>query len=144
MNKKIKFRVNGKRVELDVPTNRLLVDCLRYDLGLTGTKEGCSVGVCGACTVLMDGDMISSCLTLAVMVDGHDITTVEGLAKLRAVFAARGFRPVETSDLPAEATTRFAPLQLFTIDDVFGGWDAAQSTHFADGGIFDALYQHER
>ena len=81
MNKKIKFRVNGKRIETEVPTNRLLIDCLRYDLGLTGTKEGCSVGVCGACTVLMDGDMISSCLTLAVMADGHDITTVEGLAK---------------------------------------------------------------
>lgn len=81
MNKKIKLRVNGKRVEGEVPTNRLLIDYLRYDLGLTGTKEGCSVGVCGACTVLMDGDMISSCLTLAVMADGHEITTVEGLAK---------------------------------------------------------------
>src|SRR5438105_14717021 len=81
MNKKIKFRVNGKKVEAEVPTNRLLIDYLRYDLSLTGTKEGCSVGVCGACTVLMDGDMSSSCLTLAVMVDGHDITTVEGLAK---------------------------------------------------------------
>ena len=66
MDKKIKFRVNGKKVELEVPTNRLLIDCIRYDVGLTGTKEGCSVGVCGACTVLMDGDMISSCLTLAV------------------------------------------------------------------------------
>jgi carbon-monoxide dehydrogenase small subunit len=81
MDKKIRFRVNGKRVELEVPTNRLLIDCLRYDLGLTGTKEGCSVGVCGACTVLMDGDMVSSCLALAVFADGHDITTVEGLAK---------------------------------------------------------------
>ena len=81
MNKKIKIRVNGKRHEVEVPTNRLLIDCLRYDLGLTGTKEGCSVGVCGACTVLMDGDMISSCLTLAVMADGHELTTVEGLAK---------------------------------------------------------------
>ena len=64
MNKKIKFRVNGKKVEVEVPTNRLLIDCLRYDLGLTGTKEGCSVGVCGACTVLIDGDMVSSCLDL--------------------------------------------------------------------------------
>ena len=52
MNKKIKLRVNGKKVEAEVPTNRLLIDFLRYDLGLTGTKEGCSVGVCGACTVL--------------------------------------------------------------------------------------------
>ena len=81
MNKKIRMRVNGKRVELEVPTNRLLIDFLRYDLGLTGTKEGCSVGVCGACTVLMDGEMVSSCLALTVFADGHDIITVEGLAK---------------------------------------------------------------
>ena len=81
MYKKIKFRVNGTEHELDVPTNRLLVDVLRYDLGLTGTKEGCSVGVCGACTVLMDGEMVSSCLALAVFADGHDVTTVEGLAR---------------------------------------------------------------
>jgi carbon-monoxide dehydrogenase small subunit len=59
----------------------MLVDCLRYDLGLTGTKEGCSVGVCGACTVLVDGQMVASCITLAVTADGADITTVEGLAK---------------------------------------------------------------
>lgn len=81
MEKKIKLRVNGKKHELEVPTNRLLIDCLRYDLGLTGTKEGCSVGVCGACTVLMDDEMISACITLAVMADGHEITTVEGLAQ---------------------------------------------------------------
>jgi carbon-monoxide dehydrogenase small subunit len=81
MNKKITLRVNGKKHELEVPTNRLLVDALRYDLGLTGTKEGCSVGVCGACTVLMDGKMLSSCLALAVFADGRQITTVEGLAK---------------------------------------------------------------
>ena len=81
MNKKITLRVNGKKHELEVPTNRLLVDALRYDLGLTGTKEGCSVGVCGACTVLMDGKMVSSCLALAVFADGRQITTVEGLAK---------------------------------------------------------------
>ena len=81
MKRKIRMRVNGKKVEVEVPTNRLLIDCLRYDLGLTGTKEGCSVGVCGACTVLMDGEMISSCLALAVFADGRQITTVEGLAK---------------------------------------------------------------
>ncbi len=81
MKKKIRMRLNGKKVEVEVPTNRLLVDCLRYDLGLTGTKEGCSVGVCGACTVLMDGEMISSCIALAVFADGREITTVEGLAK---------------------------------------------------------------
>lgn len=81
MKKKIRMRVNGKKVEVEVATNRLLIDCLRYDLGLTGTKEGCSVGVCGACTVLMDGKIVSSCLMLTVFADGHDITTVEGLAK---------------------------------------------------------------
>ena len=81
MKKKIRLRVNGKKVEMEVPTNRLLIDFLRYDLGLTGTKEGCSVGVCGACTVLMNGEMISSCLAPAVFADGQDITTVEGLAK---------------------------------------------------------------
>ena len=59
----------------------MLVDCLRYDLGLTGTKEGCSVGVCGACTVLVDGQMVASCITLAVTADGADIITVEGLAQ---------------------------------------------------------------
>jgi carbon-monoxide dehydrogenase small subunit len=58
-----------------------LLDCLRYDLGLTGTKEGCSVGVCGACSVLMDGQLISSCLALAVFADGKELTTVEGLAQ---------------------------------------------------------------
>ena len=81
MKKKVRMRLNGKKVEVEIPTNRLLIDCLRYDLGLTGTKDGCSVGVCGACTVLMDGEMISSCLALAVFADGHEITTVEGLAK---------------------------------------------------------------
>ena len=81
MKKKVRMRLNWKKVEVEIPTNRLLIDCLRYDLGLTGTKDGCSVGVCGACTVLMDGEMVSSCLALAVFADGHEITTVEGLAK---------------------------------------------------------------
>lgn len=81
MAKKITVKVNGKRHTLEVEPHRLLIDFLRYDLGLTGTKEGCSVGVCGACTVLMDGKMISSCLAPAVFADGHEITTVEGLAK---------------------------------------------------------------
>jgi carbon-monoxide dehydrogenase small subunit len=77
----ISMRVNGQEHTLEVPTQRLLIDCLRYDLGLTGTKEGCSVGVCGACTVLMDGQMTSACLVLAVRADGTDINTIEGLAQ---------------------------------------------------------------
>ena len=77
---KIRLTVNGVPHDLDVPPQRRLIDLLRYDLDLTGTKEGCSVGVCGACTVLLNGRMISSCLALAVFADGGEVTTVEGLA----------------------------------------------------------------
>jgi carbon-monoxide dehydrogenase small subunit len=76
----VRLTVNGAAHEIEVPTYRTLLDCLRYDLGLTGSKEGCGVGVCGACTVLLDGKMISSCIALAVFVDGREVTTVEGLA----------------------------------------------------------------
>ncbi len=61
--------------------NRRLIDVLRDDLGLTGTKEGCGIGVCGACTVLLDGAMVSSCLMLAVSAADRDVTTIEGLAQ---------------------------------------------------------------
>ena len=77
----VKLTINGQTYEKEVKPNRLLVDFIRYDVGLTGTKEGCSVGVCGACTVLVDGKMVSSCLTLTPMANGTDITTIEGLAK---------------------------------------------------------------
>ncbi|HEY7486813.1 MAG TPA: (2Fe-2S)-binding protein [Streptosporangiaceae bacterium] len=76
----IRLSVNGREHEVKVAPGRLLLDCLRYDLGLTGTKEGCGVGVCGACTVLVDGKMTTSCLTLAAMVDGAEIVTIEGVA----------------------------------------------------------------
>jgi carbon-monoxide dehydrogenase small subunit len=80
VNRKIRLTVNGTARAVEVPTSRTLLDCLRNDLGLTGSKEGCGVGVCGACTVLLDGKMISSCIALAVSADGHEVTTVEGLA----------------------------------------------------------------
>ena len=80
MTRPIRLTVNGKSHAVEVPTYRTLLDCLRYDLGLTGSKEGCGVGVCGACTVLLDGKMISSCIALAVFADGREVTTVEGLA----------------------------------------------------------------
>lgn len=76
----VKLRVNGVEREADAPSTRLLIDFLRYDLGLTGSKEGCGVGVCGACTVLVDGEAVRSCLMLAVQADGAEVTTVEGLA----------------------------------------------------------------
>ena len=81
MEQTINLRVNGEARELTVRPRRLLIDLLRYDLGLTGTKEGCSVGVCGACTVLMDGKNVASCIMPAVFADGAEITTIEGLAE---------------------------------------------------------------
>lgn len=81
MTRVIRLTVNGKSHEVEIPTYRTLLDCLRYDLGLTGSKEGCGVGVCGACTVLLDGNVISSCIALAVFAEGREVTTVEGLAE---------------------------------------------------------------
>ena len=76
----VRLQVNGADRIATVPTDRLLLDLLRTDLGLTGTKEGCSVGVCGACSVIVDGNLLSSCIVLALSVDGASVTTVEGLA----------------------------------------------------------------
>jgi aerobic-type carbon monoxide dehydrogenase small subunit (CoxS/CutS family) len=77
----ITLTVNGRRYTLAVEPRRLLVDVLRDDLGLSGTHIGCEHGVCGTCTVLLDGASIRSCITLAVQADGADVRTVEGLAK---------------------------------------------------------------
>ena len=77
----VTLRVNSTEYSLEVPARRTLVDMLRYDLGLTGTKEACIIGVCGACTILLDGRMIAACITLAAQADGADITTIEGIAQ---------------------------------------------------------------
>src|SRR2546430_9346287 len=77
----LRFTLNGERREVTVPADRLLIDVLRDDCGATGTKLGCAVGVCGACSVLVDGELQSACLLPAVFVEGRSITTVEGLAK---------------------------------------------------------------
>ena len=77
----MRFTLNGSPQSLEVRADRRLIDLLRDDLGLTGTKEGCSIGVCGACSVLVGGELLSACLLPAVFVDGHDVTTVEGLAQ---------------------------------------------------------------
>ncbi len=76
----IELRVNGQLCQLIVSADRRLATVLREDLRLTGTKLGCEVGVCGVCTVLVDGRQVSSCLTLAIQVAGAEITTIEGLA----------------------------------------------------------------
>jgi carbon-monoxide dehydrogenase small subunit len=75
-----RFRVNGEQVELEVPGMRRLLDALREDLRLTGTKEGCGEGECGACSVLLDGRVVDACLVPMCQVDGCDVRTVEGLA----------------------------------------------------------------
>jgi carbon-monoxide dehydrogenase small subunit len=79
--KSIRFSVNGKQYELTVPPHRTLLEVIREELGLTGTKEGCGVGECGACTVIMGGKAVNSCLVLAAEADGKEITTIEGLAQ---------------------------------------------------------------
>jgi aerobic carbon-monoxide dehydrogenase small subunit len=76
----VSFRLNGQSITLEVPPHHLLLDTLRRGLGLTGTKDSCGIGVCGACTVLLDGKAISACLTPTVFVDGHEVQTIEGLA----------------------------------------------------------------
>ncbi|APZ98487.1 aldehyde dehydrogenase iron-sulfur subunit [Sphingopyxis sp. QXT-31] len=76
---KVAFSVNGKEHELELDTRVSLLDALRENLKLTGTKKGCDHGQCGACTVIVDGRRINSCLTLAVMHEGESITTIEGL-----------------------------------------------------------------
>ncbi|WP_087001354.1 aldehyde dehydrogenase iron-sulfur subunit PaoA [Rhizobium sullae] len=78
---KVSFTVNGESRDLDVDNRTTLLDALREHLHLTGTKKGCDHGQCGACTVMVDGHRINSCLTLAVMHEGDEITTIEGLGK---------------------------------------------------------------
>jgi carbon-monoxide dehydrogenase small subunit len=76
----VTLTLNGERRTFEVPPGRRLLDLLRDDAGLTGTKEGCGAGECGACTVLLDGAPVMSCLVLAASADGHEVVTVEGLA----------------------------------------------------------------
>ena len=79
-NHTIDLTINGEKYELRVTPNELLVNVIRETVGLTGTKYACGTGQCGACTVVVDGEPILGCLTLAVTVDGSEITTIEGLA----------------------------------------------------------------
>jgi aerobic carbon-monoxide dehydrogenase small subunit len=92
----INLTLNGRPIGAEVEDSRLLIEFLREDLKLTGTKESCGVGVCGACTVLLDGKPISACLALAVHADGCVVTTIEGIAEgdrlhpLQEAFLAHG------------------------------------------------------
>ena len=79
MKKKIRITLNGRVMEMEVPAHRVLLDLLRDGIGLTGTKEGCGTGDCGACTVFLNGKPVNSCLVLSGELDGAEIVTIEGL-----------------------------------------------------------------
>ena len=81
MKRMVNFKVNGETYEVLVDPRRTLLEVLREEMGLTGTKEGCSLGSCGACTVILDGKPVLSCLVLAVDAEGKEILTIEGLAQ---------------------------------------------------------------
>jgi len=93
---KVSFQLNGQDIEVEAPGNRALLDLLRDDLGVKSVKKGCENGECGACTVLLDGAPITSCLVLAPQVEGKTVTTVDGLeddpfmVKLRQAFLEDG------------------------------------------------------
>jgi xanthine dehydrogenase YagT iron-sulfur-binding subunit len=93
----ITLEINGEARRLEVAPWTTVLDLLRLDLGLTGTKKGCDHGQCGACTVLLDGQRVNSCLTLAVMKDGSAITTIEGLG------ADGGLHPMQAAFVERDA-----------------------------------------
>ena len=80
-SRKVSIEINGRTYEREIEPRLLLSDFIRHEAGLTGTHVGCEHGVCGACTVQMDGQPVRSCLTLAVQAEGHSLTTVESLAE---------------------------------------------------------------
>jgi aerobic-type carbon monoxide dehydrogenase small subunit (CoxS/CutS family) len=82
---KLQFELNGKRVDVDVPERTTLADCIRHHLMQTGTHVGCEHGVCGACTVIVDGAAVRSCLMLAVQAEGARVTTIEGISDENAL-----------------------------------------------------------
>jgi carbon-monoxide dehydrogenase small subunit len=85
----ITLRVNDRQWDIAVEPNRTLVDVLRYDLGLTGTKKGCDLGECGSCTVILNGKPVNACLVLAIQANGAEILTIEGLKP------AEGLHPLQ-------------------------------------------------
>jgi carbon-monoxide dehydrogenase small subunit len=94
---RVHAKINGARVEFLCEPHQSLLECLRDVLGLTGTKQGCNDGNCGACSVLLDGRLVNSCLVLGVEVEGREVTTVEGLA------GWRGLHPLQQAFIDADA-----------------------------------------
>jgi aerobic-type carbon monoxide dehydrogenase small subunit (CoxS/CutS family) len=96
--KMLKTRINGQRVEVPCPDERILLDLLREDLNLTGSKRGCDLGTCGCCTILLDGRPSLSCLMLAHFAEGREVTTIEGVSP------ASGLNPVQAAFVQHGAT----------------------------------------
>lgn len=95
---KLKAVINGTAVERETDGSKRLIDFLREDLGLTGTKEGCSEGECGACTVILNGEAVPSCLVLAGQIQGGEVLTIEGLEKMgNWISSKRSLSPMEPS-----------------------------------------------
>ena len=126
---KAAFEVNGESVEVDVEPRLSLADCLRDVLGLTGTHLGCEHGVCGACTVIVDGQAVRSCLTLAVQADGASVETVESLGDIEALGPLQeAFR--EHHALQCGFCT---PGMLMTATDMLRKYDLATDDDIRDG-----------
>ena len=123
--------VNGAPVETDVPGMRRLLDLLREDLGLTGTKEGCGEGECGACTVLLDGAPVLSCLVPVCQVDGADVRTIEGLAPPAGPLGILQAAFLETGGAQCGICT---PGMLMA-----GEWFLATGREATDGAIREAI-----
>jgi len=102
----VRLTINGEARQLEVDPRQSLLDVLRETLDLTGTKKGCNQGACGACTILLDGKRVLSCLTLAVMHEGARVTTIEGLAKVRNCIRCR--RPSSSTTAFSAATAPLA------------------------------------
>ena len=126
---RIKVRVNGTSYEEDVEPRLLLADFIRQTLALTGTHVGCEHGVCGACTIMLDGDSIRSCLMLAVQADGCEITTVEGLGSIERLSPVQeAFR--EHHALQCGFCT---PGMLATVVDLIQKYPLASDAEIRDG-----------
>jgi aerobic-type carbon monoxide dehydrogenase small subunit (CoxS/CutS family) len=135
----LKMTVNGSPIELDIPESRFLAEVLRYDLGLTGTKIGCNEAECGICTVLVDGQPVDSCIFPAFKAQGHDVLTIEGLARRWA--AQRGESTLHTSrsTLHAPRSTLDAPLpSLHPLQRAFIDHGAVQCGFCTPGLIMTA------